>query len=206
MNRTRRLDLCLAVPMPATVIAADSPHAVDRGQPDRDTEHLTDDDGGPRVYGANPPTLILNPRGTADHSPHEPHLHRRPEHRGLAWRAALGGVFSGTTPGEIIERCPHADVVVSTSGDGGDTWKEVLAIDPDGPGPLKAHDPRPWIDPDGRRWVFFTLPYPLHQYARAISADSMTAPAVPTPTSSRSPTAPSTPVGISCVRETRRCG
>jgi hypothetical protein len=46
--------------------------------------------------------------------------------------------YSGTTPGEIIERCPHAYVVVSTSGDGGRTWQEVLAIDPDGPGPVRA--------------------------------------------------------------------
>ena len=79
--------------------------------------------------------------------------------------------FSGTTPGEIIERCPNAYVVVSTSGDGGKTWKEVLAIDPDGPGPLKAYDPHPWIDPDGKLWVFFTLPYPLNKHVWAITAE-----------------------------------
>jgi hypothetical protein len=171
MNRTRRLELCLAVLMPATVIAADSPHAVDRGQPNRDTEHLTDDDGGPRVYEANPPTLIPNPGGTADHARTSRTCTGVPSiavsRGGRLWVAW----FSGTTPGEIIERCPHAYVVVSTSGDGGETWKEVLAIDPDGPGPLKAYDPRPWIDPDGRLWVFFTLPYPLHKHAWAITAE-----------------------------------
>jgi hypothetical protein len=62
-------------------------------------------------------------------------------------------------------------VVVSTSGDGGKTWKEVLAIDPDGPGPLKAYDPHPWIDPDGKLWVFFTLPCPLHKHAWAVTAE-----------------------------------
>lgn len=47
--------------------------------------------------------------------------------------------FSGKTPEETIERCPHAYVLVSTSGDGGRTWKEVLAIDPDGAGSLEAY-------------------------------------------------------------------
>jgi len=63
--------------------------------------------------------------------------------------------YSGKTPGEIIERCPHSYTVVSTSGDGGKTWKEVLAIDPDGAGPLKAYDPRPWIDPEGGLWMIW---------------------------------------------------
>jgi hypothetical protein len=63
--------------------------------------------------------------------------------------------YSGTTPGEKIERCPSAYVVVTTSGDGGKTWKEVLAIDPDGPGPLKSMDPRPWVDPAGRLWIIW---------------------------------------------------
>jgi hypothetical protein len=31
----------------------------------------------------------------------------------------------------------------------------VLAIDPDGYGPLKAFDPQPWIDPDGKLWIFW---------------------------------------------------
>jgi hypothetical protein len=127
MNRTRMLQLCLAVLMPATVIAADSPHAVDRGQPNRDTEHLTDDDGGPRVDEASPPTLIPNPGGTADDARTSRTCTGVPSiavsRGGRLWVAW----FSGTTPGEIIERCPHAYVVVSTSGDGGETWKEVLA-------------------------------------------------------------------------------
>ena len=63
--------------------------------------------------------------------------------------------YSGTTPGAKIETCPNAYVVVSTSDDGGQTWKEVLAIDPDGPGQLKAVDPRPWVDPEGRLWIIW---------------------------------------------------
>ncbi len=77
--------------------------------------------------------------------------------------------YSGKTPGEIIERCPHSYTIVSTSGDGGKTWKEVLAIDPDGPGPLKAFDPRPWIDPDGKLWMIWH--YTGVREAWAITAD-----------------------------------
>lgn len=33
--------------------------------------------------------------------------------------------FSGTTPGEIIGRRPHASVVVSTGGNGGTTWSPL---------------------------------------------------------------------------------
>lgn len=46
-------------------------------------------------------------------------------------------------------------VVVSTSGDDGETWKEVLVIDPDGKGPVRAFDPELWLAPDGRLFVFW---------------------------------------------------
>lgn len=85
--------------------------------------------------------------------------------------------YSGTTPGTKIETCPNAYVVVSTSGDGGKTWKEVLAIDPDASGPLKSMDPRPWIDPQGRLWIIWHITINgvrfTHQFKKAwaISAD-----------------------------------
>ena len=130
-----------------------------------------DDGAGPRPGHAIPPKLIPNPGSTADYNRAKRTCTGVPSmavsRGGRLWAAW----FSGTTPGEIIERCPHAYVVVSTSGDGGTTWQEVLAIDPDGAGPLKAYDPHPWIDPDGRLWVFFTLPYPLHKHAWAITAE-----------------------------------
>jgi predicted neuraminidase len=117
-----------------------------------------------------PPRLIPDPGHTADYTRAKRTCTGVPSlavsKGGRLWAAW----FSGTTPGEIIERCPHAYSVVSTSGDGGKTWKEVLAIDPDGPGPLKAYDPRPWIDPNGKLWVFFTLPYPTHKHCWAITA------------------------------------
>lgn len=79
--------------------------------------------------------------------------------RGGRLRAAW---YSGTTPGAKIESCPNSYVVVSTSGDGGATWKEVLASDPDGAGLRKAspraspptavsHGPRPGPPPSSTR-------------------------------------------------------
>ncbi|MFM8905474.1 MAG: sialidase family protein, partial [Verrucomicrobiota bacterium] len=94
-------------------------------------------------------------------------------HGGRLWAAW----YVGTTPGAKIETCPNAYVVVSTSGDGGKTWKEVLALDPDGPGPLKAMDPRPWVDSTGKLWIIWhvTINGVSHVYqtkkAWAITAD-----------------------------------
>lgn len=53
--------------------------------------------------------------------------------------------YAGKTPGEDHNNY----VVLSTSGDGGKNWKEVLIIDPDEGGPLRAFDPELWIAPDG---------------------------------------------------------
>ena len=46
-------------------------------------------------------------------------------------------------------------LVLSTSADGGKTWREAVIYDPDGPGPLRAFDSELWIAPDGRlRWTW----------------------------------------------------
>jgi len=60
--------------------------------------------------------------------------------------------YAGITPAEDMNNY----VVVATSGDKGKTWEEVLAIDPDGPGPMKAFDPQVWIDPAGKLTVFWS--------------------------------------------------
>lgn len=59
--------------------------------------------------------------------------------------------YAGTTPGEDANNY----VVVATSGDKGNTWKEVLVIDPDDKGPVRAFDPEIWMAPDGKLWVFW---------------------------------------------------
>jgi hypothetical protein len=149
--------------------AAEPPKS--KPNPDQSAGIDPDDGAGPRPDKPIPPKLIPNPSSTADYTRAKRSCTGVPSiavsRGGRLWAAW----FSGTTPGEIIERCPHSYVIVSSSGDGGKTWKEVLAIDPDGAGPLKAYDPHPWIDPDGKLWVFFTLPYPLHKHAWAITAE-----------------------------------
>ena len=103
------------------------------------------------------PKLIPDPSAT------EPYRRAKRTCTGVASMAITRGDrlwvawYSGTTPGAKIETCPNAYVVVSTSANGGATWKEVLVIDPDGAGPLKAMDPRPWIDPQGRLWILWHL-------------------------------------------------
>ena len=46
-------------------------------------------------------------------------------------------------------------LVLSTSADGGETWREVAVYDPDPGGPVRAFDPELWIAPDGLlRWTW----------------------------------------------------
>lgn len=59
--------------------------------------------------------------------------------------------YAGVTPGEDHNNY----VVLSTSGDDGTTWKEVLVIDPDGSGPVRSFDPELWVSPDERLYVFW---------------------------------------------------
>ena len=57
--------------------------------------------------------------------------------------------YAGATPGEDHNNY----VVLSTSGDHGETWTEVLVVDPDADGPRRAFDPELWMAPDGKlRW------------------------------------------------------
>ncbi len=59
--------------------------------------------------------------------------------------------YAGPTPGEDHNNY----VVLSTSGDQGKTWKEVLTVDPDAEGPRRAFDPELWLAPDGKlRWFW----------------------------------------------------
>lgn len=59
--------------------------------------------------------------------------------------------YAGVTPGEDQNNY----VVVSVSDDDGQTWNELLVIDPDGPGPVRAFDPELWVAPTGRLFVFW---------------------------------------------------
>jgi len=133
--------------------------------------------GAPAIAMDSPPQLIIDPARN--------HIYGR-EHRTCTGVASMAitskgrlwvAWYSGTTPDAKIETCPNAHVVVSTSGDGGRTWKEVLIIDPDGSGPLKAVDPRPWVDPSGQLWIIWHVTINgvsfKHQFKKvwAITAD-----------------------------------
>jgi hypothetical protein len=59
--------------------------------------------------------------------------------------------YAGVTPGEDSNNY----VVLSTSGDGGVTWTEVLTVDPDASGPVRSFDPELWMSPDGRLFLFW---------------------------------------------------
>ncbi|MBM3860770.1 MAG: exo-alpha-sialidase [Verrucomicrobia bacterium] len=61
--------------------------------------------------------------------------------------------YAGVTPGEDHNNY----VVLSTSGDDGKTWKEMLVVDPDAGGPLRAYDPELWMAPDGKLWFIFAI-------------------------------------------------
>jgi len=59
--------------------------------------------------------------------------------------------YAGQTPGEDHNNY----VVLSTSSDDGKSWQEVLVVDPDGDGPVRAFDPELWVAPDGKlRWFW----------------------------------------------------
>jgi predicted neuraminidase len=60
--------------------------------------------------------------------------------------------YAGVTPAEDHNNY----VVLSTSADGGATWREALVVDPDASGPVRAYDPEVWLAPDGRLFVFWT--------------------------------------------------
>ncbi|MBB5620885.1 putative neuraminidase [Pedobacter cryoconitis] len=59
--------------------------------------------------------------------------------------------YAGMTSGEDANNY----VVLATSKDQGVTWKEILVVDPDEKGPVRAYDPEIWIDPAGKLWLFW---------------------------------------------------
>ena len=61
--------------------------------------------------------------------------------------------YTGSTPKEDHNNY----VVLTTSGDGGKTWEEVMIIDPDVDGPLRAFDSQLWIAPDNSLYFFYAI-------------------------------------------------
>ena len=89
-----------------------------------------------------------------------PSLERAPN--GRLWAAWYGG-------GVTEDR--HNYVMLVTSGDDGRTWSALqMVIDPDRDGPVRAFDPCPWLDPNGRLWLFWSQRV-KRPYLFAVSTD-----------------------------------
>ena len=97
-----------------------------------------------------PPMIVKEPASVEQYSPKNrkftgiPSVAISPE--GRIWAIW----YTGTSPGEDANNY----VVVATSGDG-ENWEEVIAIDPDGAGPVRTFDPEIWMAPDGNLWAFW---------------------------------------------------
>jgi predicted neuraminidase len=69
-------------------------------------------------------------------------------------RAANGRLWATWYGGGVTEN-QHNYIMLYTSGDDGKTWERALILDPDRDGPVRAFDPCPWHDPDGKLWLFW---------------------------------------------------
>lgn len=99
----------------------------------------------------NPPRLIKGPEISQQHSI-ESRKFSGISSLAVSPKGRIWAVwYAGVTPGEDLNNY----VVLSTSSDQGKTWEEVLVIDPDGPGPVRAYDPEIWLAPDGTIKVFW---------------------------------------------------
>ena len=67
--------------------------------------------------------------------------------KGTLWATWYAGMTSGEDANNYV--------VLACSQDQGVTWKEILAVDPDEKGPVRAYDPETWIDPTGKLWLFW---------------------------------------------------
>ena len=92
-------------------------------------------------------------------APDAAHAHATRQHEGIPSMArdpATGRLwalwYGGITPCEDSNNY----LMIATSDNDGDTWKEVLVYDPDGMGPVRAFDPEMWVSPDGKLQITWT--------------------------------------------------
>ena len=114
-------------------------------------EGIDPNEGTAATSKDTPPRLIPNPGSTKDYARVKRTCTGVPSiavsRGGRIWAMW----YSGTTPGEIIERCPNAYVVVSTSGDRGKTFtvKGAFEVSYD----LKPFEPMLIERKDGSLWM-----------------------------------------------------
>lgn len=107
--------------------------------------------GQERETYLNPPEIIENPASLKGYSPESRRFTGIPSIAISAGGRIWCIWYAGTSPDEDQNNY----VVLASSGDKGKTWQEVLIIDPDGPGKVRAYDPELWLDPNGMLWVFW---------------------------------------------------
>ena len=93
--------------------------------------------------GAEPPAFLAPPDHAGppllpDHAPDNRAFQGIPSLAVTPGGRLWATWYAGVTPGEDHNNY----VVLSTSGDGGETWREVLVVDPDGGGPVRAFEDR----------------------------------------------------------------
>lgn len=67
----------------------------------------------------------------------------------------------------------HNYIIAVTSGDDGKTWSDLkFVIDPDRDGPVRAFDPCPWLDPNGKFWLIWAQRSQTTPYLMAMTAES----------------------------------
>ena len=104
---------------------------------------------------AQEPSFLGPPQHAATPQPHHAVTNRA--FTGISSMAVAPGGrlwvtwYAGKTPGEDQNNY----VVLSTSGDNGKSWREMLVVDPDGDGPVRTFDPELWMGPDGKLRLFW---------------------------------------------------
>ena len=100
----------------------------------------------------NPPQLIYHPSSVDGY---------KPESRKFTGISSIavspkGKIWAIWYAGKSSDEDKNNYVVISTSRDKGNTWQEIMVIDPDRDGPVRAFDPELWVDPKGKLWAFWT--------------------------------------------------
>ena len=114
--------------------------------------------GGPGYKGLiDKPKLDREKSAPKVFTPDKSHAIQTRKHEGIPSIAVSPGGrmwaswYCGKTPRED----EFNYIVLTSSSDGGHTWKEFLIADPDAEGPRRAFDPELWISPDGKlRWFW----------------------------------------------------
>jgi predicted neuraminidase len=84
-----------------------------------------------------------------------------------------GGRLWATWYGGGITEDKYNYIMVVTSGDDGKTWSDLkFVLDPDRDGPVRAFDPCPWLDPNGKLWLIWAQRSKTTPYLMAMTTEN----------------------------------